>query len=202
VSILFIYAGSFVLPNLIQDGFNATRNGFAIFTYLLTPIAVWIIFLTNNNHLYPKRKKIKGTKNHKPPKILGSYHSRKTIHRISKQPKALRHRDIVWFLVYPTLYFGLNTILGHTLIKAKERIYEDGTWTVIYGRAFAYPQLDPHFWPNVGIYIVFILAITFFFTSISVLIVSIKKTQYHRIRKYALESKKEMLDKTSKNQLN
>jgi len=32
VSILFIYASTFVLTNIIDDGFNSTRNGFAIIT--------------------------------------------------------------------------------------------------------------------------------------------------------------------------
>ena len=190
VTILFIYAMVFLLSNLIEDGFNSTRNGFAIFTYLLTPITVWVIFLCEKNGPYSK---LKCARHYKKPKILGSLHSRRIIQSKNRMAKPLRFRDTVWFLVYPTLYFGLNTIIGHTVTKALERVYEDGEWRVIYGRAFAYPQLDPHFWANAYIYVGFILGVTFFYTVLSIIIVSTKKYQYRHTRKRTFCQKKQKI---------
>jgi len=147
VTILFIYASIFVLPKLISDGFTYTRNGFAIFTYLLTPIIVWILFIFENN--------------------------------VQKNVRELRFRDTVWFLVYPTLYFVLNTIIGHTATMAKQRIYENGTWHLVYGRAFAYPQFDPNYWGSIPMYVTFIAVVTIFYIGLALLLVLIRKLQVH-----------------------
>ena len=201
VTILFAYSMGYLLPSLIENGFTATRNGFAIFAYLLTPITMWVLYLFEKNGPYAKYKH---PKHYNKIKILGSAHSRRVIQSKNRMSRPLRYRDMVWFLVYPTLYFGLNTIVGHTVIRALYRVYEYGEWRIVYGRAFAYPQLDPHFWDNIFIYLAFIFGVALFYMFLSFIIIGTKKYQYRHTRKHAFcqkvkEQKSQKQKKRNKN---
>ena len=82
-------------------------------------------------------------------------------------------------LIYPILYFTLNMMIGFNVNWSYAPVDEE-TKYVPGGPAFAYPFLDPGFYPGITVFIIVMLSVLVVLCPLSFLLVKIKQNQVRK----------------------